>query len=92
MQSEVTKKQDATGTNNQSTTAQHIESTAKLDPAEQSRTDRQTNYIEQAQKVATKMDTEPEKSQRRMQKNYTRRSISYLETQKEVASQAKYRA
>lgn len=59
MQSELTKQRNQeTSTGNQRGPTSQTSTT--LDPAEQSQLDRKANYVEQADKVATKMETEPE--------------------------------
>jgi len=60
LQSQVTKQrnaQDAAAPNKQDATTQ---TNTQLDPAEQSQLDREANYTDQADRVGTKMATEPE--------------------------------
>lgn len=57
MQSQVTKQRNAATANEQGAAN---ETNTQLGPAEQSRLDREANYVEQADKVGTKLATEPE--------------------------------
>ncbi|KAK3172065.1 hypothetical protein OEA41_004149 [Lepraria neglecta] len=56
MQSEFTNREDAAANNQDAT----VQTNTPLNPAEQSQLDREANYVEQANKVATKMATKPE--------------------------------